>query len=64
MRVCAMLASIFTCAWQISGESSHLFGDGIAVWIAKERAQPGPIFGNKGQFERWHSVVNSLKENR
>ncbi|KAF4563069.1 hypothetical protein EYR40_007212 [Pleurotus pulmonarius] len=42
---------IIEVEFKISGESSHLFGDGIAVWIAKERAQPGPIFGNKDKFE-------------
>lgn len=33
---------------QISGEQSHLFGDGLALWLTTERAQPGPVFGSKG----------------
>ena len=34
---------------QISGENNHLFGDGMAIWITKDRAQPGPVFGSKGR---------------
>ncbi|KAH7883239.1 legume-like lectin family-domain-containing protein [Phlebopus sp. FC_14] len=37
--------------FKISGESTHLYGDGMAVWITKERAEPGPVFGNKDKFE-------------
>ncbi|KAJ8517503.1 hypothetical protein ONZ45_g5303 [Pleurotus djamor] len=36
--------------FKISGESSHLYGDGLAFWITKERANPGPIFGNQDKF--------------
>ncbi|KAH9485662.1 VIP36-like protein [Psilocybe cubensis] len=36
--------------FKVSGDSSHLFGDGLAMWITKERAQPGPVFGNRDQF--------------
>jgi len=32
---------------QISGHSTHLFGDGLAFWLTTERVSPGPIFGNK-----------------
>ncbi|TFK74705.1 hypothetical protein BDN72DRAFT_833239 [Pluteus cervinus] len=37
--------------FKITGESSHLFGDGLAVWLTKDRAQPGPVFGSKDNFE-------------
>ncbi|KAG6816593.1 hypothetical protein H0H87_004819 [Tephrocybe sp. NHM501043] len=37
--------------FKISGDSSHLFGDGLAVWLTKERKQEGPVFGNKDKFE-------------
>ena len=33
---------------QIGDKSTHLFGDGMAVWVTKDRAQPGPVFGSKG----------------
>ncbi|KAJ7750032.1 legume-like lectin family-domain-containing protein [Mycena maculata] len=37
--------------FKVSGEPGHLFGDGMAIWLTKDRAQPGPIFGNKDNFE-------------
>jgi len=37
--------------FSISGHSSHLFGDGLAIWLTKDRIQPGPVFGNKDEFE-------------
>ncbi|TCD65570.1 hypothetical protein EIP91_002490 [Steccherinum ochraceum] len=36
--------------FKISGDSSHLFGDGMAIWFTTERAQPGPVFGSKDNF--------------
>jgi hypothetical protein len=35
---------------QVHSDSGHghLFGDGMAIWLTKERIQPGPVFGNKG----------------
>jgi mannose-binding lectin 2 len=36
--------------FKVTGDSSHLFGDGLAMWLTKERAQPGPVFGSKGTF--------------
>ncbi|KAF9463599.1 ERGIC53, mannose lectin, ER-golgi intermediate compartment [Collybia nuda] len=49
----ALTASNFVIEveFKISGESSHLFGDGIGVWLTKERTQEGPVFGNKDNFE-------------
>ncbi len=37
--------------FKVSGESTNLFGDGLAIWISKERAQPGPVFGSVDNFE-------------
>ncbi|KAJ7935328.1 legume-like lectin family-domain-containing protein [Mycena leptocephala] len=34
-----------------SPDTGYLFGDGMAIWLTKERAQPGPVFGNKDNFE-------------
>ncbi|KAK0522510.1 hypothetical protein OC834_006254 [Tilletia horrida] len=31
----------------IDGGSSHLYGDGFAMWLTTERAKPGPVFGSK-----------------
>ncbi|KAI0048801.1 concanavalin A-like lectin/glucanase [Auriscalpium vulgare] len=36
--------------FKVWGESHHLFGDGMAVWITKDRAQPGPVFGSIDMF--------------
>ncbi|ESK97235.1 mannose er-golgi intermediate compartment [Moniliophthora roreri MCA 2997] len=37
--------------FKVSGDtSSHLHGDGMAIWLTKERTEPGPIFGNRDQF--------------
>lgn len=36
--------------FKISGTESHLFGDGLAIWYAMERGQPGPVFGSKDYF--------------
>ncbi|KAJ6631438.1 concanavalin A-like lectin/glucanase domain-containing protein [Mycena sp. CBHHK59/15] len=37
--------------FKISGDAGHLFGDGLAIWLTKERTQPGPVFGNQDKFE-------------
>ncbi|KAG6910435.1 hypothetical protein DXG01_010790 [Tephrocybe rancida] len=37
--------------FKISGDSSHLFGDGLAMWLTRERRQDGPVFGSKDNFE-------------
>ncbi|KAF7289284.1 Mannose ER-Golgi intermediate compartment [Mycena indigotica] len=37
--------------FKVSGEPGHLFGDGMAIWLTKERVQPGPVFGNQDNFE-------------
>ncbi|KAJ3508412.1 hypothetical protein NLJ89_g5768 [Agrocybe chaxingu] len=36
--------------FKVSGDSSHLFGDGLAIWLTQDRAQPGPVFGSKDEF--------------
>ncbi len=48
----ALTASNFVIEveFKISGDSSHLYGDGLAMWLTTERAQPGPVFGNRGLF--------------
>lgn len=36
--------------FKIGGETSHLFGDGMAMWITTDRATSGPVFGSKDYF--------------
>jgi len=49
----ALTASNFVIEveFKISGESGHLFGDGLAMWLTKERTAEGPVFGNKDNFD-------------
>lgn len=38
--------------FKISGDpKSHLHGDGLAIWLTKTRAQPGPVFGSVDKFQ-------------
>lgn len=36
--------------FKIHGKGKELFGDGLALWYAKERMVPGPVFGSKDYF--------------
>jgi len=42
---------ILEVEFKIGGETSHLFGDGMAIWVTPTRAQPGPVFGSIDNFE-------------
>jgi mannose-binding lectin 2 len=41
---------IIEVEFKISGDSSHLYGDGLAMWLTKDRAVEGPVFGSKDEF--------------
>ncbi|XP_017770040.1 PREDICTED: vesicular integral-membrane protein VIP36 [Nicrophorus vespilloides] len=36
--------------FKVHGKSGNLFGDGFAIWYAKDRMEDGPIFGSKNLF--------------
>lgn len=36
--------------FKVSGKGKELYGDGLAIWYAKERLVPGPVFGSKDNF--------------
>ncbi|KAK2192884.1 hypothetical protein NP493_21g08010 [Ridgeia piscesae] len=36
--------------FKIHGSGSDLFGDGMTIWYAKDRMEPGPVFGSKDYF--------------
>jgi Legume-like lectin family len=58
-KVCGIPSPDIYClssCWQISGSDSRLYGDGLALWLTTERAQPGPVFGSKGEQ---HNRVSS-----
>ncbi|RSH91736.1 hypothetical protein EHS25_009105 [Saitozyma podzolica] len=35
---------------EVDGKAHNLFGDGFAMWIAKDRAKVGPVFGSVDYF--------------
>jgi len=37
--------------FKVSGDPTHLYGDGLALWLTKQRKQEGPVFGNMNEFE-------------
>ncbi|KAI8320673.1 legume-like lectin, partial [Martensiomyces pterosporus] len=36
--------------FKIGGKGGYLFGDGMGFFVTKERATPGPVFGNRDYF--------------
>lgn len=55
--------------WEIEVEFSihgagNLHGDGFAMWITKDRATPGPVFGHKDEFEGLAIFFDTYKNNR
>ncbi|RCH96585.1 hypothetical protein CU097_006979 [Rhizopus azygosporus] len=37
--------------FKVEGSSGHLYGDGFAMWLTKQRMTPGPVFGSVDRFE-------------
>ena len=55
--------------WEIIVEfkvhgQGNLYGDGFAMWLTKQRAQPGPVFGHADKFEGLGIFVDTYKNNR
>lgn len=36
--------------FKVHGKGKDLFGDGLAIWYAKDRLTEGPVFGNTDFF--------------
>jgi len=49
--------------FKIHGEG-NLHGDGFAMWVTKDRATPGPVFGSKDRFEGLGIFFDTYKNNR
>ncbi|PHH61115.1 hypothetical protein CDD81_777 [Ophiocordyceps australis] len=49
--------------FKISGKN-HLYGDGFAMWVTKQRAEPGPVFGAVDKFEGLGIFFDTYKNNR
>lgn len=55
--------------WEIELEfkitgTGNLFGDGMAMWVTKERAELGPVFGMRDRFEGLGLFFDTYKNNR
>ncbi|KAI9894707.1 MAG: hypothetical protein M1814_002063 [Vezdaea aestivalis] len=55
--------------WEIEIEfkihgTDHLFGDGMAVWVTKDRAKQGTVFGMMDNFEGLGIFFDTYKNNR
>ncbi|RYP50905.1 hypothetical protein DL768_003665 [Monosporascus sp. mg162] len=55
--------------WEITVEfkihgKNQLYGDGFAMWLTKERAQPGPVFGHTDNFEGLGIFFDTYKNHR
>lgn len=55
--------------WEIEVEfkihgKNTLYGDGFAVWVTKNRAAPGPVFGSADNFEGLGVFFDTYKNNR
>lgn len=55
--------------WEIEVEfrihgKEQLHGDGFAMWITKNRAQTGPVFGSIDNFEGLGLFIDTYKNNR
>lgn len=62
-------APISATNWEVEVEfsihgSGNLHGDGFAMWITKDRAVPGPVFGHKDEFEGLGIFFDTYKNNR
>ncbi|KAK0389270.1 hypothetical protein NLU13_2845 [Sarocladium strictum] len=49
--------------FKISGKN-QLYGDGLAMWVTKQRGQFGPVFGQADQFEGLGLFIDTYKNNR
>lgn len=49
--------------FSIKGEG-NLHGDGLAMWLVKDRATPGPVFGSKDKFEGLGIFIDTYKNGR
>lgn len=55
--------------WEIELEfrikgKGNLYGDGFAMWLTKDRAKPGDVFGHADKFEGLGIFFDTYKNNR
>jgi mannose-binding lectin 2 len=44
--------------------NGNLHGDGMAMWLTKQRASPGPVFGSTDRFDGLGIFFDTYKNNR
>jgi mannose-binding lectin 2 len=49
--------------FKIHGQG-NLYGDGFAMWLTKQRAAPGNVFGHTDKFEGLGLFFDTYKNNR
>jgi hypothetical protein len=50
--------------FKVDGSAHNIYGDGFALWISKDRAKVGPVFGSVGKspgVERLVRVRHSIE---
>ncbi|RMZ67893.1 lectin family integral membrane [Pyrenophora seminiperda CCB06] len=52
-----------TFEFKIHGQG-NLYGDGFAMWLTKQRGQPGNVFGHTDKFEGLGIFFDTYKNNR
>ena len=50
--------------FKIDGKGSGVYGDGMALWITKERAQTGTVFGFVDKFEGLGVFIDTYQNGR
>ncbi|CAA22477.1 Lectin family glycoprotein receptor [Schizosaccharomyces pombe] len=50
--------------FRINSESTSLFGDGLAFFLAAERAKPGPVFGFTDKFNGYGIFIDTYNNHR
>ncbi|KZF21596.1 putative lectin family integral membrane protein [Xylona heveae TC161] len=55
--------------WEVEFEfkihgQGNLHGDGMAIWVTKQRSTPGPVFGSTDRFEGLGIFFDTYKNNR
>jgi lectin, mannose-binding 2 len=50
--------------FKIHGKGTSIYGDGMAMWITKQRAQKGTVFGFTDRFEGLGVFIDTYKNGR
>lgn len=50
--------------FKIDGDVGNVYGDGMAIWLTRERAQQGPVFGSKDKFEGVGIFIDTFANSR